>query len=240
MSERYAVDPATTAFLVVDMTNDFLEPGVPQECAPGREMVPRLAELAAACRAVGIPVIYTSHMHRADGSDIGRMAERFTHLVDEQRRPITLVAGTRGVEVIDELAPVGDEIVIRKSRYSSFFNTDLETVLRHHNITTLIIAGVATNVCCESTARDAMFRDYKVIFLSDGNATMDLPDLGFGPVSHEEVQRVVLTTLAAAFCDVATTAEVLERIRRSTQVATERHEDTDRGVSASGLAAAPA
>jgi ureidoacrylate peracid hydrolase len=238
VSERYEVDPAATAFLVVDMTNDFLEPGVPQECPHGREMVPRLAELATACRAAGIPVIYTSHMHRADGSDMGRMGERFTHLVDEHRRPITLIAGTRGVEVVDELAPVGDEIVIRKSRYSSFFNTDLETVLRHHNVTTLIIGGVATNVCCESTARDAMFRDYKVIFLSDGNATIDFPDVGWGPVSHEEVQRVVLTTLAAAFCDVATTAEVLERIRARPQLTAGQVGETGGGSAADGRVAA--
>lgn len=212
MTASYPVGPAYTALLLVDMTNDFLEPGVPQECPTGREIVPRLAALAGACREVGIPVIYISHMHRPDGSDMGRMADAFAYLVDEERRPITLVEGTRGVAVVDELAPHPDEIVIRKSRYSSFFNTDLETALRDKAISTLSIGGVATNVCCESTARDAMFRDYRVIFLSDGSATMDFPDVGFGPVSHNEIQRVVLTTLAAGFCEVASTANVIERV----------------------------
>ena len=213
MWNSYPVEPASTALVIVDMTNDFLEPGVPQECPPGRDIIGRLGELAEACRDAGILVLYTSHMHRADGSDMGRMADRFTHLVDERRRPVTLVEGTPGVEVVNDLAPKPGEIVIRKSRYSSFFNTELDTILRVKNISTLIIGGVATNVCCESTARDATFRDYRVIFLSDGNATMDLPDAGWGPISHEEVQRVVLTTLAAGFCEVASTADVVRRVR---------------------------
>jgi biuret amidohydrolase len=210
--ERFRVDREATALVVVDMTNDFLEPGVPQECAAGREIVPRLVELVGACRNAGVVVVYTSHMHRADGSDMGRMAESFSHLVDAERRPITLVEGTRGVEVVDELAPAKGEIVIRKSRYSAFYNTDLETVLRTKGITTLIIGGVATNICCESTARDAMFRDYRVIFLADGNAALDLPDLGWGAIGHEEVQRVVLSTLAAGFCEVATVRDVIARV----------------------------
>ena len=211
--EHYSVDPESTAFIVVDMTNDFLEPGVPQECAAGRDIIAGLAELAAACRRVGILVIYTSHVHRADGSDMGRMADAFKHLVDEERKPVTLIEGTRGVEVVNELAPEPGEIVIRKSRYSAFFNTDLDTVLRHRDIKTVIIGGVATNVCCESTARDAMFRDYQVIFLSDGNATMDIPDFGWGSVTHEEIQRVVLSTIAAGFGEVAPVREVTERVR---------------------------
>ncbi len=209
---RYRVDPGSTALLVVDMTNDFLQPGVPQECPAGREIAPKIAELIDACRRVGILVLYTSHMHRADGSDMGRMAERFTYLVDDRRRPVTLIEGTRGVEVVNELSPAPGEIVIRKSRYSAFYNTDLETVLHTKGITTLVIGGVATNFCCESTARDAMFRDYRVIFLADGNATFDLPDLGWGPIGHDEVQRVVLSTLASGFCEVATVDDVLARV----------------------------
>lgn len=211
--ERYSIDPKTTALIVVDMTNDFLEPGVPQECAAGRDIVEGLAKLAAECRRAGISVIYTSHMHRADGSDMGRMGDAFKHLVDDKRRPVTLIEGTRGVEVVEGLKPEPGEIVIRKSRYSAFFNTDLETVLRHRDIKTVIIGGVATNVCCESTARDAMFRDYRVIFLSDGNATMDLGDFGWGPVSHEEIQRAVLSTIAAGFGEVASVEEIIDRVR---------------------------
>lgn len=210
--ERFRVDRDSTALVVVDMTNDFLEPGVPQFCAAGPEVIPRLADLIDVCRRAGVLVLYTSHMHRADGSDMGRMAESFSYLVDSDRRPITMIEGTRGVEVVDALAPAPGEIVIRKSRYSAFYNTDLETVLRTKGITTLIIGGVATNFCCESTARDATFRDYRVIFLSDGNAALELPDHGWGSIGHEEVQRVVLSTLAAGFCEVASVNDVIARI----------------------------
>lgn len=230
--ERYRVDPDSTALVVVDMTNDFLEPGVPQECPAGREIVPRLALLIEECRRAGVVVLYTSHVHRADGSDMGRMADSFTHLVDAERRPITLIEGTRGVEVVDQLAPAPGEIVIRKSRYSAFYNTDLETVLRNKGVTTLIIGGVATNICCESTARDAMFRDYRVIFLADGNATLDLPDLGWGPIDHDEVQRVVLSTLAAGFCEVAGVDDVISRVRAAGDAAGPSEEGSSVGVGA--------
>jgi ureidoacrylate peracid hydrolase len=69
-------------------------------------------------------------------------------------------------------------------------------------------------VCCESTTRDAFSRDYKVIFLSDGNAAGDLPDLGFGPVSAEEIQKVVLTVLAMCFAQVSSIDQVIAEIEQ--------------------------
>jgi nicotinamidase-related amidase len=209
---EYKIDPSKTAFLVVDMTNDFLLEGAPMECPPGRDLIPRLASLADSFRDAGMPVIYTTHVHRPDGSDMGRMADTLTHLADEQRRPLGLIAGTPGIEVHDELTPHEGEVLIEKHRFSSFHDSDLETVLRVKGIDTVVIGGVATNGCCESTAREASFRDYKVIFLSDGNATFDMPDMGFGPVSSEECQRVVLSTIALAFGEVASCEEVASRV----------------------------
>lgn len=218
MAPRYEICPTRTALLVVDMTNDFLLPGAPQEVAAGREMANALAMLIAECRRAAIPIIYTSHVHRPDGSDMGRMAEAFDYLVDDQRRPVALIEGTEGVEVFDPLRPQPGDVLITKHRYSAFFNTDLDTVLHTKGIDTLLIAGVATNVCSESTARDATFRDYKVIFLSDCNETMDIPDQGWGAMSHEEVNRAVFTTLAAAFCEVASSESVLARIHQAASV----------------------
>ena len=80
---------------------------------------------------------------------------------------------------------------------------------------TLIIGGVATNVCCESTTRDAYFRDFKVIFLSDGNGTISLADAGWGAYSADDVQRYTLTNIATFYGEVAPISEVLERIERS-------------------------
>jgi nicotinamidase-related amidase len=209
---QYEIDPNRTAFLVVDMTNDFLLEGAPVECPQGRDLLPRLNSLAESCREAGVLVIYTTHVHRADGSDMGRMADTLTHLADEDRRPLGLIAGTPGVEIHSDLPPGDDDVLIEKHRFSSFHDSDLETVLRVRGIDTLVIGGVATNGCCESTAREASFRDYKVIFLADGNATFDMPDMGFGAVSSEECQRVVLSTIALAFGEVASCADVEKRI----------------------------
>jgi nicotinamidase-related amidase len=103
-------------------------------------------------------------------------------------------------------------LVVAKPRYSAFYGTDLEAILRSQGIDTLIISGTVTDVCCESTTRDAFSRDYKVIFLSDGTAATDWPDLGFGPVSAEEVQKVVLTVLAMCFAQVSSIDQVMAEI----------------------------
>ena len=205
---RWTVDPAKTAFLIIDMSNDFLKPGALMELPEGREMIPRLNRLAEACRARGIPVVYTTHAHREAGADTGRMGDMFRNV----REGRMLVAGTEGVEIFPDIAPQPGDYLVEKRRYSAFQNTDLELILRSKGIDTLIIGGVATNVCCESTAREAFFKDFKVIFLSDGNATFDLPDRGWGVIPKEDVQRHVLTTLAWGFGRVASIDQVLAEL----------------------------
>jgi nicotinamidase-related amidase len=202
----YGMNPQRTALLVIDMTNDFLRQGAPLEAKAGRAMVPQVRKLIEFCRSQQIPVIYTTHVHRVDGSDMGRMADLFPII----RQGVALKAGTEGVEIYHDLKPRPGEPVIEKHRYSAFYNTDLEILLRNKQVDTLIISGVATNVCCESTAREAMFRDFKVIFLSDCNATYDLPDLGFGSISDQEIQKVVLTNIAMHIGQVMTSEQVME------------------------------
>ncbi len=205
---RWSVDPERTAFLVIDMTNDFLAPGFPMESPEGRELIPRLNALAEACRARGIPVIYTSHAHDPEGSDMGRMADVFRNV----REGRMLRAGTAGAELYPEIARQPSDWLLIKTRYSAFQNTSLDATLRGKGIDTVIIGGVATNVCCESTAREAFFRDYKVVFLSDGTATFDLPDRGWGVIPKEEVQRCTLTALAWGFARVASVGDVLAEL----------------------------
>jgi ureidoacrylate peracid hydrolase len=118
------------------------------------------------------------------------------------------------VEIYEGLKPHSGDLVVAKPRYSAFYGTDLEAILRSKGIDTLIISGTVTNVCCESTTRDAFSRDYKVIFLSDGNAAGDLPDVGFGPVSAEEIQKVVLTILALCFAQVSSIDQVIAEIEQ--------------------------
>jgi nicotinamidase-related amidase len=125
-----------------------------------------------------------------------------------------IIAGTQNVEIYEGLKPHPGDLLVAKPRYSAFYGTALETILRSKGIDTLFISGTVTNVCCESTTCDAFSRDYKVIFLSDGNAAVDLPDLGFGPVSAEEVQKVVLTVLAMCFAQVSSIDQVITEIEQ--------------------------
>jgi biuret amidohydrolase len=192
------------------MQNDFVQEGAPIEIPRARAMVPRLNRLLNVCRAHQIPVIYLHHVIRGGDIDAGRLADHYEAI----RNNHAIIAGTPNVEIYDELKPQPGDLVVAKPRYSAFYGTDLEAILRSKGIDTLIISGTVTNVCCESTTRDAFSRDDKVIFLSDGNAAGDLPDMGFGPVSAEESQKVVLTVLAMCFAQVSSIDQVMAEIEQ--------------------------
>jgi ureidoacrylate peracid hydrolase len=210
MEVKYPIIPEKTAMIVVDMQNDFVQEGAPIEIPRARAMVPRLNRLLNVCRAHQIPVIYIHHVIRGGDIDAGRLADHHEAIRNNQ----AIIAGTPNVEIYDELKPQPGDLVVAKPRYSAFYGTDLEAILRSKGIDTLIISGTVTNVCCESTTRDAFSRDYKVIFLSDGNAAGDLPDMGFGPVSAEEIQKVVLTVLAMCFAQVSSIDQVMAEIEQ--------------------------
>jgi len=210
MQVKYPIIPEKTAMIVVDMQNDFVQEGAPIEIPRARAMVPHLNRLLAVCREHKIPVIYIHHVIRGGDIDAGRLADHHEAI----RNNKAILAGTPNVEIYEGLKPHPGDLVVAKPRYSAFYGTDLEAILRSKGIDTLIISGTVTNVCCESTTRDAFSRDYKVIFLSDGNAAGDLPDLGFGPVSAEEIQKVVLTVLAMSFAQVSSIAQVIAELEQ--------------------------
>ena len=216
-----AINPATTAMIVVDMQNDFVAAGAPMETPAARAMVPKLAEALTMCRAAGIRVIYTAHVHRRDGCDMG--------LFDDMHPPIAnrdaLVDGSPGVDIYPDLAPAAGEHVIKKHRYSGFFGTDLDIVLREWSIDTVIISGTTTENCCHATARDAMFRNYRVVFLSDATATYDYPDRGFGPMPNADVHHATLVILAASTAHVMSVADLQARLADSV-----RHRESDSRV----------
>jgi biuret amidohydrolase len=210
MQVKYPIIPEKTAMIVVDMQNDFGQEGALIEIPRARAMVPRLNHLLDVCRAHQIPVIYIHHVIRGGDIDAGRLADHHEAI----RNNKAILAGTPNVEIYEGLKPHPGDLVVAKPRYSAFYGTDLEAILRSQGIDTLIISGTVTDVCCESTTRDAFSRDYKVIFLSDGTAATDWPDLGFGPVSAEEVQKVVLTVLAMCFAQVSSIDQVMAEIEQ--------------------------
>ena len=206
-----AIEPRKTAMIVVDMQTDFVAAGAAMETPAARAAVPKIAEALTICRDAKIRVIYTAHVHRHDGCDMG--------LFDDIYPPIAkraaLVDGTPGAEIYRELAPAPGEHVIRKHRYSAFFGTDLEIILREWGVDTVIISGTTTENCCHATARDAMFRNYRVIFLSDATATVDYPDRGFGTMPAADVHRATLVILAASTAHVMSVKDMMGRKRQS-------------------------
>lgn len=201
---RFSINPKKTALLIIDMQNGFLKPGAVVEVAAGRAIIPKLKKLMFVCRAKGIPVIFTKHVHRADGSDMGLHFEFMPQKV--------CIAGTRDVEFYREIEPEAGDIVVEKHRFDAFIGTDLDLILRSKHLDTLIIGGVSTHMCCESTARAARMRDYRVIFLSDGTATYDLSDTEWGTISADEIQRFVLAILAYRFAQVSSVGDIINQL----------------------------
>ena len=205
---EYKIQPEKTALIVFDMINSFIAEGSPFETFGAREeLVPKLKKLLKACRLKKIQVIYTNEALRADGSDAGRLADIWPPIKEGK----VLIKGTKEVEVYGEIKPEEGDIVIEKHRYSAFHATDLDLILRNKGIDTLIICGVSSIIGVETTARDAFVRDYKVIFPSDGSMCDDLPDLGWGPVSRQEIQKVLLTTMAKAVAHVVSIDEIIAK-----------------------------
>jgi len=197
------IDPASTAMIVVDMQNDFVANDAPLQSKQALALVDELANTLDFCREHGIRVIYTAHVHREDGSDMG--------LYDDLYPPIdrraALVADSDGADIYPKLAPKPGEHLIKKHRYSGFFATDLDLILREWGIDSVVISGTTTENCCHATARDAMFHNYKVAFLSDATGTFDYPDVGYGAMSADDVHRATLSILAFSTAHVMTADE---------------------------------
>lgn len=175
--------PGSTAVIVVDMQHDFAAPagmfgrasipldGIQAVVAPTRRVL-RIA------RDAGILVVYLVMQFNEDLSNLGapNAPNRLRHLAMGVGQTVdapdgtssrVLVRGTWNTRIIHELTPLPGDVVIPKHRYSGFFETQLDAVLREHGITTLIFTGCTTSVCVESTLRDAFYRDYRCLLLTD-------------------------------------------------------------------------
>lgn len=193
----FAISPTRTALINVDMQNCFVEghPNSPQRL----ETLERINHLATACRVAGIPVIHTSHILRPDGSNMGILGE----VVPRVRLTGFLNSGAVSAALHSGLVVEPGDVLLEKPRFGAFHGTDLELILRTRGIDTVIIAGIDTRVCCDTTAREANARDFRVLFLSDGTAT-----------STTEAQEATLTTIGAVFGQVLTVGDVLQKIRQ--------------------------
>lgn len=197
-----------SALLIVDMTNAFLDTNGPVPVPGGVNLISGLNRLRAAARKKALLTIFTTMAYHNDGSDLG--IDQVFH--PAMKRTNTLRMGSRDIEFHADIQPIENDVTIIKPRYSAFVGTELDLILRSHGVDTLIIGGVLTNVCCESTAREARMRDYKVVFLSDGTATRDIPDFGFGRIPVADVQRYTLASIACFFGQVLSIEQVINRL----------------------------
>ena len=166
---KWDFDKERCVLLVIDMQNDFVLDGAIMQVKEARRQIPKIQKLIATCRELSIPVIYT--VHKTDPACCPLEIASFPWLKEAGMRE-----GSDGINVVDYLRPAPGDRIISKRRFSAFYQTDLEMILRNTGkppVDTLIICGTVTNICCESTARDAFFRDYKVVFGSDICSTDD-------------------------------------------------------------------
>lgn len=170
------------ALLVIDMLNDFVRPGAPLEVPSNRTMLPALQARLAAARASGVPVIYLCDAHRPDDPEFERMGW-----------PPHGVKGTRGAEVVAELAPQETDPVVEKSSYSGFHHTGLEGILQAHGVDRLVLTGCVTNICILYIAYEAVIRGYRVTVPADCVASLDPADGEFALRQMEQVLGVTVT-----------------------------------------------
>jgi ureidoacrylate peracid hydrolase len=203
------LDPARTALVVVDLQNAFMDDAVGHAvCPAARDIVPEVNRLAAAVRATGGGVFWIRNTYDE------RSALEWSHndamLTPDarRRRAEAMSEGTKGHELWPELDVRPEDEVVRKYRFSAFLpgTCELPYRLRARGFDTVLITGTVTNVCCESSARDAMMSNFKTIMVTDANAAMT-------PEEHQ----ASLIAFYLIFGDVMDTDFVIQRLTRNTR-----------------------
>jgi len=190
---KMRLNVAASALMVIDMQEFFLDAASPTFTCGGVAILPNLKRLIDVYRQAGRPVIFTRHVHHPGDLDCGIMGWWWKG---------KCIEGSPESEIHADLAPLPDDKIVDKHRYSAFYNTDLETVLRCLGVEDVVVSGVMTNLCCESTARDAYYRDYRVFFPADGTGSI-----------CEEMHLASLLNLAFGFAYVTTCDAVMGELR---------------------------
>jgi len=151
------MDKDKSALLVIDMLNDFLYGKL--KCERCRGIIGDIGELIDLAHKRNIPVIYICDSHKPDDPEF-------------EKWPPHAVEGTKGAEIIDELKPGDDDYVVKKTRYSGFFETELDSLLRKLGVNSLILCGILTDICIQNTAADAFFRGYGITVAEECTETM--------------------------------------------------------------------
>ncbi|MFM1815289.1 MAG: hypothetical protein RLZ98_1984 [Pseudomonadota bacterium] len=194
--------PAKTALVVVDMQDYFLVEGMPSCIKGGTEIIPDINRLAEAVRATGGRVIWIQTEAPADKSDWANRAEATSPKSWASRQQLLAKDGA-GFPIHKDCDVRPEDLIAIKYRYSGFlpYTSELESLLKKHGLDTVLITGVATSTCCESTARDASMLGYRTIMISDGNWD-----------DTQQIHSHTLGKFLTTFGDVQTTEEVIGRL----------------------------
>lgn len=173
-------DCMTDALLIVDLVNDFVTGKLP--CERASRIIPNVKRLADGARKAGIPVIYSNDAHLPTDFELKIWGEHS-------------MKGTKGAEIIPELASEKGDYVTEKRTYSAFFETPVDTILRAHDVKNVILTGLHTNICDRHTTADAFFRGYSPVIPEDGVEALTEED-------HKSGLEYLKTIYAAKIIDV--------------------------------------
>lgn len=192
-----------SALIIIDMQNAFLDKNgslskMGLDTSRATRVIEPIVNLKHEFEKNNLPIIYLQHTHRNDGLDSG--------LIDKVFPPIMQLGhckeGTWDCEMIDELKPQPRDIMVKKYRFSGFYNTQLDNVLRQIGADTLVVCGIATNICVESTVRDAFYRDYNVFVPEETTA-------GF----FVEAEKAALENFKFAFARVVSLEKIISDVK---------------------------
>jgi len=217
IEQSHRIEAAASALLVIDMQHGFLDEGASLEVPRGREVLPNVARLVEASRGAGIPVIFTEFIYAGTipclrGDPFGP-----EHLPAVEGQPTgygfpsgnCLVGPGAGVGpesaiTVDSLAPREDELVVQGHTYDKFYGTHLDLALRSRGIQRVMMTGVTTDVCVNSTLIAASMRNYRVTAVTDGMATI-----------HDHIHDACLQIWQNKFARLADTGQLLDEIQRA-------------------------
>jgi len=206
------LDPSKTALIVIDLQNGFMMDDVAHAlCVQARAIVPNVNKLAEAVRETGGQVYWIQNTHDDACLETWSTLHAMTPPEKVAKRIESMSEGGVGHQLWDALDVRPGDRKVKKNRYSAFIqgSSELDAILRDAGIDTVIITGTVTNVCCESSARDAMMLNYKVIMVTDGNAAVT-----------DEEHNSALSNFYLTFGDIMSTDELIGCLNKSAGAAT--------------------
>lgn len=192
-----------TALLIIDPQRVYTDEASELYCGDATETLARINRITELASRLKWLVITVRHVHKADGTDLGRMFD----FAGDDSGEFNFQEGTDEVEYDPRLTIPKGSIEVLKNRYSAFAGTKLAEVLKKHNVSRVVITGFMTNFCCESTARDAHDRDYYVDFITDATGTP-----GTENIVEEQMRTFVAECLATGIARVFSTDEYIESV----------------------------